>query len=143
MAARVVVGVDRSDASRVAVDVAVDQARLRDATLEVVHAWMPTVPMELPDWALVERHREDDEADHAAFMTTLVTNLPQDLPIEWRLEEGPAAATLLERAEGADLLVVGTRGHGGFSGLLLGSTSHQVVTHAHCPVLVVPPGVQG
>lgn len=130
MAGRIVVGVDRSDASKVALDTAVEQARLRGATLEVVHAWMPT---------LVERQAEDEQ-DHIAFMTNLVTHLPQDLTIEWRLEVGPSAQALLDRAEGAELLVVGARGHGGFAELLLGSTSHQVVTHAPCPVLVVPTG---
>jgi nucleotide-binding universal stress UspA family protein len=51
--------------------------------------------------------------------------------------EGPAGSVLVQAAEGADLLVVGSRGHGGFVGLLLGSVSQQCVTHAPCPVLVV------
>jgi nucleotide-binding universal stress UspA family protein len=54
--------------------------------------------------------------------------------------EGHAAAVLVERSEGADLLVVGTRGHGRFTGMLLGSVSEHCVIHARCPVLVVREG---
>ncbi len=53
------------------------------------------------------------------------------------IEEGNPAEVLNERAEGCDLLVVGSRGHGGFTGMLLGSVSHHLVGHAHCPVVVV------
>jgi nucleotide-binding universal stress UspA family protein len=53
------------------------------------------------------------------------------------ISEGDAAPCLLERSKGADLLVVGTRGHGGFTGLLVGSVSMHCATHAHCPVVVL------
>jgi nucleotide-binding universal stress UspA family protein len=52
---------------------------------------------------------------------------------------GSAASVLLETAKGADLVVVGSRGLGGFAGLLLGSVSHHVAHHATCPVVIVPP----
>jgi nucleotide-binding universal stress UspA family protein len=61
-----------------------------------------------------------------------------DVAIEGRAMEGPAATVLIESARGADLLVLGTRGHGGFSGLLLGSVSQQVSHHAPCPLVLVP-----
>jgi nucleotide-binding universal stress UspA family protein len=61
-----------------------------------------------------------------------------DVEIEARPIEGPAASVIVEAAKGADLLVLGTRGHGGFSGLLLGSVSQQVSHHAPCPLVLVP-----
>jgi len=54
--------------------------------------------------------------------------------------EGTAAAALVEESRGADLLVVGSRGLGGFRGLLLGSVGQQVAHHAACPVVIVPHG---
>ncbi len=59
-----------------------------------------------------------------------------DVKIERRVDHGPAAGVLLAAAEGAAALVVGARGLGGFTGLIAGSVSQQVLRHAHCPVLV-------
>jgi nucleotide-binding universal stress UspA family protein len=58
--------------------------------------------------------------------------------IERRVVEGRAAAVLIDESRGADLLVVGSRGHGGFAGLLLGSVSQQCAPHALCPLVIVP-----
>ena len=71
-------------------------------------------------------------ADHIATVAPGVT-------FKGVTHEGPAAKVLLEASEGADLLVVGSRGLGGFSGLLLGSVSQQCSLHAHCPVVIVRP----
>jgi nucleotide-binding universal stress UspA family protein len=62
-----------------------------------------------------------------------------DVEIERRVIEGAAAAVLVEESRGADLLVVGSRGHGGFAQLLLGSVSQQCAHHAECPVVIVRP----
>ena len=59
--------------------------------------------------------------------------------VEARVTEGPAAEALIDASQRASVLVVGSRGHGGFVGLLLGSVSQQCVTHAHCPVMVMRP----
>jgi nucleotide-binding universal stress UspA family protein len=60
-----------------------------------------------------------------------------DVTVEQRLVDAPAAAALIEAAKDAELLVVGSRGHGGFTGLLLGSVSQQVANHAPCPVVII------
>jgi nucleotide-binding universal stress UspA family protein len=60
-----------------------------------------------------------------------------DVKIERRVVEGPAASVLVDESRAADLLVVGSRGHGGFTGLLLGSVSQQCAQHAECPVVIV------
>jgi nucleotide-binding universal stress UspA family protein len=136
---RIVVGVDGSEASAAALRWAAGQARLTGAVLEAVIAW------EYPatyGWSLPV----DDAgmgADAADALHTSVTDaLGADPGVEVREETrlGNAAQVLLTEAEGADLLVLGARGRGGFRGLLLGSVSTHCVHHAPCPVLVVREG---
>jgi nucleotide-binding universal stress UspA family protein len=138
--ARIVVGVDDSPGGRAALAWALSEAALRHAELEVVHAWsLPLAEGWNTEWPADEawfRERaldflkkvvaECQSGDDAAVKPTLV-------PLEC---EGPAFG-LLERCEGAELLVLGSRGRGGFKGLLLGSVSAQCVQHAACPVVVV------
>jgi nucleotide-binding universal stress UspA family protein len=62
---------------------------------------------------------------------------PGEVPVERIVSEGSAAGVLIDVAQGAELLVVGSRGRGGFSSLLLGSVSHQCALHAPCPVAIV------
>lgn len=139
--ARIVVGVDPSKDALRALRWAVDEAEIRGATLELVHAFptpdlmaLPAV-VSLPDPDELRRAAEDvlDEALDSAGGT-------RDVEVVKRVIAGNAASALCEAAEGADLLVVGARGLGGFRGLLLGSVSHQVVSHSPCPVVVVGPG---
>lgn len=135
---RIVVGVDGSARARHALQWAADEARSRHATLEVVHAWSIPVLDEaaygqnLDPEMLEEAAREVLERELAS-VDTAGLELTRALPAE------RAAKAILEAAKGADLLVVGSRGRGGFAGLLLGSVSNQVVRHAPCPVVVVPP----
>ena len=121
---------------------AVEEARVREASLEAVSAWQTPYLGEFPytaavfDPSLLESGARKilDEAVDAVDTSDLAH------PVKRVVSSGGPAATLLEAAEGADLLVVGSRGLGGFKGLLLGSVSQQVSHHASCPVVVVPPG---
>lgn len=142
-----VIGVDGSDGARDAVRWAVAHAEGRAAALLLVSAWQTPLngspglatPMALPldDTALTDAARAtaESEAEHAEGLT--------GLPVHAAVAHGNAARALLESAEDADLVVVGSRGRGGFGRLLLGSTSTQCATHADVPVAVVPHGHAG
>lgn len=139
----IVVGVDQSAGANAALRFALQEARLRQATVRVVHAWqfgyigatglegwLPAVGGELKDFRLGAEAALDQTLKEAGVDTEGVT-------IERRAEQGPAATVLIEESQGADLLVVGSRGHGGFAQLLLGSVSQQCAQHASCPVVIV------
>jgi nucleotide-binding universal stress UspA family protein len=137
---RIVVGVDGSETARTALRWALDEARLRNATVEVVHGWHMPYPDGYPD-GVVDLDPGRFERDARQLLDRIVeegdtAGVPAVEPI---LVGDGAARTLLDLAKGADLLVVGSRGRGGFTGLLLGSVSQQVVHHAPCPVVVIPP----
>ena len=133
----VVVGVDGSPASSAALELAADEARLRHARLRVVGAWsFPTFAAGTYVPAGAYEDFPEQLAAAVAAQIVEVLGASPDIPVEQVVEEGPAARVILDAAKGAELVVVGSRGRGGFSGLLLGSVSTQVVHHAHCPVLV-------
>jgi nucleotide-binding universal stress UspA family protein len=135
----IVVGVDGSDTSLHALEWAARQAELTGSTLEVITTWeWPTLyawtaPIPYPEgW--------DPQADTATNLDEMVDRLRQAHPgllVRARVAEGHPAPVLIDASQRADLLVVGSRGHGEFSGMLLGSVGQHCVTHAHCPVLVV------
>lgn len=135
---RIVVGVDGSATSIRALQQAVDFAVALSAEVDAVHTWlvsygatelsmMPAIPS-----AELQAAAEQTLADVVAAVDA------KGVTINRTVTEGDAASVLLDAAIGADMLVVGSRGHGGFVGLLLGSVSHKVIHHAPCPVLVVP-----
>ncbi|MET8152502.1 universal stress protein [Actinoplanes sp. NPDC049668] len=139
-AARVVVGVDGSPGSVGALRFAHDAAVDRGATLRVLHAW--TLPyMGFAGAAALPQEAIDDlSAQAAATLRDTVRRAGVDetrAPVETRLVQGPPAPALLEAAENADLLVVGSRGHGGWKGLLPGSVSARSAVRATSPVAVV------
>jgi nucleotide-binding universal stress UspA family protein len=141
---RIVVGTDGSPSSSQAVIWAAREARRRGAGLDVVHAWTP--PIELyPGSLYLDPGVFYDEAK--AVLDEVVESVPTPcglpLDVRGRLFEGPAAAHLVDAAADALLLVVGSRGRGGFAGLLLGSVSRECVHTATCPVVVVPPSWKG
>ena len=136
---RIVVGVDGSQPSQAALEWAVAEAFLSGAEVEVVHAWsyppmtyvtglVPPPVFAQANLAAKARSVVDDACKPLAGVDVTLTRI---------VEEGPPARCLVERAAGADLLVVGSRGHGGLPGLLLGSVSQQCAQHAPCPVVIV------
>ncbi len=139
---KIVVGVDGSHASVAALRWALDEARLRGLPVTAIYAFdypeISTTSQALhlmgTDFAA---YRAAGEKILAAAFDELDANSSMD--VERVVTEGPAAAVLIEAAESDDLLVVGSRGHGGFTGLLLGSVSDQCSRHARCPVVVVRP----
>lgn len=137
---RIVVGIDGSPGAARALEWAAREARLRHATLEVVHAWHTPYFTGFPYTPVVFAAEAFEEVAEATLGTAVESIDERDLtgPLESVLVNGGAAEAILEAAKGADMVVVGSRGRGGFTGLLLGSVSQQVVHHAPCPVVVVP-----
>lgn len=134
---RVVVGVDGSDSSRAALAWGLGQARATGAVLDVVTAW--EIPLAIRDpWppglttdfeGLAKRAQADAIAG--------LSGGEAQVEIRSRVIEGNAADVLLDAAAGADLLVVGSHGHGGFMRAMLGSVGQHCVHHATCPVVVI------
>jgi nucleotide-binding universal stress UspA family protein len=134
----IVAGIDGSDASKDALRWAAGQARLSGASLQAVMTWeMPTfaygAPMPFP--ADLDLEGESRSALEQVVAETLGAD--SGIDVSTTVVEGHPAETLLEAAANAELLVVGSRGHGSFSGMLLGSVSEHCVAHAPCPVVVV------
>jgi nucleotide-binding universal stress UspA family protein len=133
---RIVAGFDGSAPSLDALAWAARQADLTASTLEIVMTW------ELPSsygWAAPIPTDFDPEQDSQQAVDTAVAGLRAehpDLVVDTRLVNGHPAPILVEASKDADLLVVGSRGHGEFVGMLIGSVSAYCVTNAHCPVLV-------
>jgi nucleotide-binding universal stress UspA family protein len=147
MSGRIVVGVDGSPSSKAALAWAVEQARRTGASVEAVIAWhypvmvggMPFAPI-----GVIE------SADFGAFATKVLSDAiaattEPDGPVKVSsvVCEGNATQVLLDAAKGADLLVVGSRGHGGFTEALLGSVSQGCVHHARCPVVIIRAATDG
>ncbi|MCH5641944.1 MULTISPECIES: universal stress protein [unclassified Gordonia (in: high G+C Gram-positive bacteria)] len=137
----VVVGVDDSPVSEAAVAEAYRQASLRNATLVAVHTWTPLDVDALHGYGIdpdeVARMSQDAVEAVAERMAGFASDYP-DVNVERKvLPEDPAKALLDAAGDDAQLIVVGSRGRGGFKGLLLGSTSQKVMHQAQCPVMVV------
>ena len=142
---RIVVGVDGSEHSLEALRFALAEARLRGAKVMAVH--VPHLPMapvvgapafvigDLPD---LVQSIEETAATVVETMLAEVGDEAEGVEVETVVVRGGVAHELVKAAAGADLLVLGSRGHGGFVGLLLGSVSQQCAYHASCPVVIVP-----
>lgn len=139
---QVVVGVDGSESSREAIEFAAESARLRGATLRVVHAFiwpLMRVPVgPLPDGPPEGGLRNDAERIVAEAVEQAVRAEP-GIRASGEVVTGAPAAVLIQESRRADAVVVGNRGLGGFTGLLIGSVGVSVAAHAGCPVTVVRP----
>jgi nucleotide-binding universal stress UspA family protein len=136
---RIVVGVDGSQPSQVALRWAAEEARRRSASLEVVHAWHLPHAGGYPYLAgYLDLELFEADARRVVDLALAGEELHGLTWVHPILVQDGAARALLDTAKGAELLVVGSRGRGGFTGLLLGSVSQQVAAHAPCPVVIVP-----
>lgn len=140
----VVVGIDGSEGSLVALRTAAEEARRRRVALEVVVVWHPGVVGSLPVFGVgTPVDAQLDELRRGLADTLAAEGLAEGNPeVRQRVANGHAAEVLVEASGEAALVVVGTRGHGGIAGKVLGSVSQQVVAHARCPVMVVPHSAQ-
>lgn len=136
--AGIVVGVDGSEASKLAIEYAAAEASRRSRPLIAVYAWMPPLTPGLEYlWSeeLVESQRTAAEEAIAIGTAGLASRYP-DLELRREIVQSSPVAALVGAAEGAEMLVVGSRGRGGISRLLLGSVSHGVLQALPCPTIV-------
>jgi nucleotide-binding universal stress UspA family protein len=138
---RIVAGVDGSPSSRAALRWAVRQARLTGGIVDAVIAWH--IPMVLQSYGWAPIYVEEEGDFRADASKTIHAVIGEEVEPEDRervrslvVNDQPAHA-LLAAADGADLLVVGSRGHGTFAEAMLGSVGQYCVHHAHCPVLII------
>jgi len=135
---RIVVGVDGSPDARRAIQWAINHARPTDS-IDLVHTWEQPVIAAEAGMAIDPSALSESAAAVLERELHLLLGTHRDLPpLNMRPIQGHPGQALLEAAKDADLLVVGTRGHGGFTGLLLGSTSTYLAHHARCPLVIVP-----
>ncbi|HEX4821732.1 MAG TPA: universal stress protein [Acidimicrobiales bacterium] len=138
----VVVGVDGSETGRYALRWAIEEARLRNAELTVVHAWATPTPAVLVGSVVLDGDPTVYEEGAASILDDDVTRVLEttrapEKGLERRVVQGYAPAVLMTQSSDAGLLVVGSRGQGGFAGLLTGSVSEHCITHPTTPVAVV------
>ena len=132
---RIVVGVDGSAGSKDALRWAAKLAQALGARIDAVATWeLPQISM----WSILPSSYTPQPDIEKLLERTVAEVFGADRPDGMRLKvlEGPAAEILIDASEGAVLLVVGSRGLGGFAGVLMGSVSNRVAEHAKCPVLV-------
>ena len=138
----IVVGIDGSDGAKSALRWALEEAtRFGDTKIVAVSVWFAPLPITSPWLTGIDVPIDLTDATAKALAHTVSAVAGEQFgatEVEQRVIHGAAAPALLAEAQQADLIVVGSRGLGGFKGLLLGSVSHQVVSHAPCPVVVVP-----
>ena len=134
---RIVVGIDGSASSAAVLAWAMRQAEMTGASIEAVTTWeWPTSY----GWSFPFPAEYDPSVDAQKMLSEVLTKATATHPnvsVHSTVVEGHPAPVLVAASRGADLLVVGSRGHGEFAGMLIGSVSEHCVTNAHCPVLVL------
>jgi nucleotide-binding universal stress UspA family protein len=133
---RIVVGIDGSQQSQVALASAIEEARLRGLGLQIIHAF----PALVTYWGTTssEYYPKEEAGARKMFEEALAAAPPMDgLDVERTLVAGNPSEVLIEASRGASMLVVGAYGRGAFLGMVMGSVSWHAVHQAHCPVLVV------
>ncbi|TQM32509.1 universal stress protein [Nocardia bhagyanarayanae] len=138
----VVVGVDGSPIGEPAIEAAFDEACERGAELVVVHAWSDLSEGQFAGTSYLRIPIAELETAEHALLSERLAGWQEKYPtvaVSRRVYLSGARKQLIEWSKSAQLVVVGSRGRGGFRGMLLGSTSNHLVQHAHCPVMVVHP----
>jgi nucleotide-binding universal stress UspA family protein len=133
----IVVGVDGSPAAQTALEFAIEEASIHKASLHVTYAY-PVLASVLTG-STGNEYDERVESEAKEFLQGVIAKAPSSkgLDVEWLAVPGNPSEVLIEASREATMLVVGSRGGGGFKGLLMGSVSTQCVHYSHCPVLVV------
>ena len=138
----VVVGVDGSANSIAALKWAAHYAQSTDGIVHAVYVWSYPItaiaPAPLGGTAVAPAEMMTSAASEALAGFIAEAELPADIHVVHVVREGSTSKVLLDQARDAEILVVGARGHGGFTGLLLGSVANAVINHAPCPVAVIP-----
>jgi nucleotide-binding universal stress UspA family protein len=138
---RIVVGIDGSPSSERALRWAVDRAAVTGQVVEAVIAWNSPLSSGLPvNYGAAQIGAVDWEGNARLVLRESLGQVLSDeeaAQVRTRVVEGHPARVLLDAAAGADQVVVGSRGHGGFAGMLLGSVSQHLIAHAPCPVTVI------
>jgi nucleotide-binding universal stress UspA family protein len=143
----IIVGVDGSGHSQRALDWAMKEAAIRHVPLtvltvhEAIRGYYSGVAVYADDPARTEQARQAAQAETDKVLAGL--DGPRPEPVTVRAVHGFPVEELIKASQDADIIVLGSRGAGGFTRLMLGSTAGQVVEHAHCPVLIVPPEHRG
>ncbi|HQR79216.1 MAG TPA: universal stress protein [Actinomycetota bacterium] len=139
---RIAVGIDGSEQSGRALDFAFEQASRRGASLRVIHSWdVPVIGFDIdsgtyPEGGIIDDVRDAETRLSAQLVAGYAERYP-DVAVEVRVIRGQPSRVLVEESQDCDLLVLGSRGRGGFASLLLGSVSHRVLHRAHCDLTIV------
>jgi nucleotide-binding universal stress UspA family protein len=134
---RIVVGIDGSEHALRALAWAAAEAELRGSTLQLVHSWQFPSPVPAAEGGIAPMNIEGAVKE---ILDTAKSTIDASINVETETATDSPGRALIRLSEGAEMVVVGARGRGGFMGLRLGSVSQQVAHHAHCPVVIVRDG---